>query len=991
LRGSGPWAAVIAAFLLLYAQAAFAIWECGRVPLGETPGALMIDPVTKDIFVTTGTAAVIRVHEPTNETSRMTLWGPARSLAIDPARRILCAAHTPEGAVSLVNIDSGDTTVVATGGSPAALAVEPLRGLVCVCDTSGDRIVVIQGGAVVRTFSCNGGPQAVAVDPLTGHGFATLPEEDLIFEFDAAGTDTAYHAAGSRPAAIEIDPERGEIYVADSGGNSVTILDIDTGTESTVSLALSPAGLCLNPETRRLYSCGGTAVEILNTVTHSTLKVDLSGEPACLTVDALSDRAFATIPAAGVVAEITSSGDTLLISLDGAPSGSAFNPVTNKCYVADTAGEALWVLEAANYSGYDVPASGGPGPIALNLRNHKAYVPRFYNAATTVIDGTDESVSQFAVANGPNGVRVDPVTDDVYVVCAWSNMIVVKRSATGDTLHAPVNEYPHSISINSNTGRVYVPNRSSCDISIIDCQTLDTTMVRAGNYPCYVDVNWETNTIYVTNRTSYSLTVVDGATLATTYARVGAGPIHVKANPATNKIFAVDANDRALSVLDGVTLERTVVPLNVTPRAIAVNVGTNTIYVSNGFSGDITAVDGDTYEPRTGGGDAGAIKNIALDPWLNKVYGPSWNVNTLTILDCTSLKSLVVPMGQEPHAAQYDPVLEKLYVSNHGANSIRIISLRDKISPRITVAVDPLPGHVTYSETPTITGSAVSSRAPRNFGVMKVLYNVDNLRGEWSEAAIVGSGDSVSWQLTTPELLLGSHALFVTAVDSTAGSISSSSSSGLARVSDFTCYTFTRLSPPPEAPGHAIVERVPGTDDLYLAWDNTCGEGGWYEVEASSDPAFEENVKRLGIVREPEMTLYSDAGVPEGEYCRVTAVDYPHGKRSIAGDGFLLLPSGSAGDDGPPTSAVSLWVYPNPSYGPVNLRLVGDAAGEADCSIFDVTGQVVAELPVICGRDGTLATWDRTGGQGRQVSPGIYYVRVKTGSETLTRKIIVVR
>jgi hypothetical protein len=319
------------------------------------------------------------------------------------------------------------------------------------------------------------------------------------------------------------------------------------------------------------------------------------------------------------------------------------------------------------------------------------------------------------------------------------------------------------------------------------------------------------------------------------------------------------------------------------------------------------------------------------------------------------------------------------------------MTLREKISPRIEVTVDSLADHLTYSATPTITGSATSLRTPRNFGIMKVLYKVDCLRGEWSEATLVGSGSSVQWQITTPPLLLGEHSIFVTAVDSTAGSISSSSSSGLLRVSDFECYTFTRITSPPAAPAHMAVERTIEDAGLCLTWDHTCGEGGWYELEVSSDPTFSGDVQRFSGITEPCYSSGQEGFVSEDDYCRVIAVDYPHGKRSLAGEGFLLRPSGPATGETVPVSPLNLFVYPNPTPGEVNMKLVGAGSAPLTCSIFDVTGQLVAEVPVLQTDEGTVATWGKGTGAGAEVSPGIYYARVKTATETLTHKIIVVK
>jgi YVTN family beta-propeller protein len=981
---------IFAAIVVLYASVAGAIWQTGEIDLAESPGALVMDPVTRDLFATTGTSTVLRIEEPTQETTSINLPGTAGSLAIDPARRILFAAQPAGGVVSLINIDSGDTSTVTTGGSPGAMAVDPARGLACICDPAGSRIVVIAGTSVARTFITNGTPVAVAVDPLTGHGFASLSSTGLIFEFDVAGTDTSYYAAGSEPAAIEIDPERGEVYVANSAGASITVLDIDSGTTSTVALTQNPVALAVNTETGKLYSAGGSALEIVTTSTQAVLKASLPGQPQAVAVDALSDRAFAVMPAQGLVAEVTSAGDTLLIDVGGAPSACLFNPITNKCYVADPDGPSVDILEAADYDGATVDASGGPGPVVINLKNHEVYVPRYYTARTTIIDGYTDAVSSFRVADGPNGLHIDSATGDVYVVCAWSGAVTVRRAGSSDTLMVPVHAYPHGIDSNSNTGRVYVTNRSSADLSVIDAATLDTALVRTGNYPCFVATNLEDNRIYAANRTTWSLTVVDGATLSTSFAPVGAGPTQIRVNPATNKIFVADSNDRTISEVDGTTLERRVIPSGSTPRALAINRLTNTIYASSGLDGEVIAIDGDTYERTPIRGDIGLFE-VHVDPYLNKVYSVSWDLSTLTVIDGVSQTSMILPVGYEPHASAYDPVLEKLYVSNHASNSISIMKLRDRISPRLQVEIDSLAGHISYSSTPTLTGTATSMRTPRNFGIMKVLYKVDGLRGEWDEATITGSGTSVGWQFTLPPLLLGEHTVFVTAIDSTAGSISSSSSSGLLRVSDFEAYTFTRLTPPPGAPQHVNIEKLPEELGMYVTWDHTCGEGGYYELEISSDPAFSEGVLRLSGITEPGYEFGPESFVTENDYLRIVAVDYPHGKHSVTEEGFLLRPSGKAGDRGPAASPLRLLVYPNPSPGEVNVELMGAGSGPAACSIYDVTGQLVAELPVLKLDGGAVARWESNSDAGQRVAPGVYYLRVKTAMGTLTRKIITIK
>jgi hypothetical protein len=76
-----------------------------------------------------------------------------------------------------------------------------------------------------------------------------------------------------------------------------------------------------------------------------------------------------------------------------------------------------------------------------------------------------------------------------------------------------------------------------------------------------------------------------------------------------------------------------------------------------------------------------------------------------------------------------------------------------------------------------------------------------------------------------------------------------------------------------------------------------------------------------------------------------------------------------------------------PGGGGVTIRFDLAAPGIADVDIYDVTGQRVRRLASAwfpAGRQ--TAGWDHRDQQGREVGPGIYFVRLRTAETTLTRK-----
>ncbi len=973
--------------LLCISSAGYAAWHCGDIEVGAEPLDLLIDPITGDLFIATGGSQVARIDEESYQLSTIYLLEPPSALALDPGERLLYATHSAASMLTVLNIDTSDTSLVKVGAGPSAIAVDALRARVYVLNPGDSTISVIEGGSVSDTLKCAGSPIALAVDPATGRGFATIGELDLLMSFDVSAGDTAYFSTGPDPAEIEIDAEKGELYVATRGASAISVFRIESDSLFNIAIGGMPAALCGNPETNKLYVASSSGVTVVSTDTYSTQNVALPVPPLSIAVDPLSDRAFASLPGLGRIVEVSSGGDTSLVSVEGTPGMLAVNPITNKCYACNGATYAVSVVDGASYTGFALPAGGGPGPIQINHETHEVYCPNWFSSDVTVIDGTTNAVSSFDVADGPNTLRINPITDDVYTVCAWANVLTVKRSGQPDTVNAPLGGYSRGIAFNHNTGKLYVTNRFSLDVSVVDMQTLDTALVRAGGYPCDVVTSLEHNRIYVTNRTSWSLSVIEGATLSNTFVRIGSKPTGLSLNPLTSTVYTVEPYSRSISAVDCETLERVKIPVGLQPSAVRLNANTNTIFVSSRHDGEITVVDGATHR-RTPVRCGFGLGEPYPDTWINRVFAVSWDEASVYLVDGNFLSTLTIPVGEEPHHAGYDPVLEKLYVGNHAGNSIEVLQLREKISPRIEVGIDTLSNDVAYTATPTITGSASSTRSPNNFGVMKVLWKIDNLRGRWNEATLIGSGPDIDWSLTTAPLPLGTHLLFVVALDSTACTLSSSSNSALQRLSDVTAYEFTCVSSPPEPPLAIDVADLDG--NLDLSWTPTSGECGWYELELASDPDFTEGVVRVAGISEPQYTI--DPGLLTGDSCywRVAAIDYPHGKRSRFSDMFSIQLDGQGPSDFGPSAAM-LGAYPNPAHGDVVLMLSKPCGHVAECLIYDVEGRLVTTLPMSLGEEGMSTTWNTIGTSGVPVPPGVYFARIKAPDIDLRHKIVLIR
>jgi DNA-binding beta-propeller fold protein YncE len=974
--------------VMAVAPASRAMWHCGDIALDSSPGPFLIDPVRGDILVAVDAPYLVRVDEATLATSRMDLPAPATALALDPAAGVLYALHEDSDRLTAVVMASGDTAVFDSGDSPVALAVDALRQRLFVLNQGDSTIQVFDGMVPTAVFACPGSPSAVAIDPATGCGYAVLGDADLLFRLDPATSDTACIATGPGPVAIEVDPERREFYIANSNADYISVFRADSDSILSVVVGFAPTGLAVNTDTHNLFVIGEPRdMAIVNTVSLTVTSITLPSRPQSVCVDPLSDRGLTVLPSQGLVVDLASTGDTSMVFMGGSPAAALVNPITDKGFAVDPTRLCIAVFDAAHYEAQRVSAGGGPGALAINFETHNVYTPNYYTKNMTIIDGYTNAKSTLKVADSPNGVVIDPITDDVYVLCAKAAAVVVKRSDQPDTVMASIGAYGHGMALNLNTGTLYVSNRFSRDMSVINMQTLDTTLVRCGGYPCSVAADMENNMIYVANRTSWTLTVVSGADLTSVYAQVGHYPILVKINPATNTVYTLDSGSRSISAVDATTLERTKIPVGLNPSFLSINANTNTIYVSSRHDGEVTVVNGQDLTRRPAGGDVG-LGEVEADRWLDRAFAVSWDRNTVSVIDGDFLSTLTLPVGYEPHNSAYDPVLEKLYVTNHAGNSVEVFKLRDKISPRTVVAIDPLAEDVAHSPTPTISGVAVSQRAPQNHGIMKVLYKVDNLRGAWQEADLIGSGTDVAWEFTTQPLLLGEHLVFVAAIDSSACTLSSSSSSSLLRISDITCYEFTCITPPPEPP--EMLAQDDGFGGCTISWSPTCGEGGWYEVEIAGEPEFADKIT-VSKLRGATYAVSNEQLLQGKRYWRVAAIDYPHGKRSDFSPVYCIGDPPSEGDNDAGPAGMLLTAFPNPSPAGVTIRLLNCGGDAARCLVYDVSGRLVETLQLKPAGSSLMGEWSGVAPDGEVLPSGVYYVKVNGPGRGLTHKIILLR
>lgn len=161
------------------------------------------------------------------------------------------------------------------------------------------------------------------------------------------------------------------------------------------------------------------------------------------------------------------------------------------------------------------------------------------------------------------------------------------------------------------------------------------------------------------------------------------------------------------------------------------------------------------------------------------------------------------------------------------------------------------------------------------------------------------------------------------------------------------------------------------TDGLLCSGAKVSGPGVIYVLR------FQANVDDTLTSVVLQAAGFSDAGI------NVTPVEREHAQVVIGN--VIGVPDG----DGAPRARLHA-PFPNPFQRAVNLGFTALESGDARLEVYSVSGRLMKRLmnrEVVSGQTYPM-TWDGSDEQGRPVPPGIYFVRLTTGTRAYTQRMV---
>lgn len=295
--------------------------------------------------------------------------GPT-GIAYDPYTGLIFVADGGSNAVTVVNDSTFATSTSSTGADPWGVASASEYNEVFVTDNnhggSGDVSVLDASNGTTRwTVPVGLGPTGLAYDTNTSEVFVANTGSnsvDIISVFNASLVNASV-AVGAGPEGVAVDWESGQVFVTNSLGSSVSVIDESTNAVvATIGVGAGPTGIVYDPVMNELFVAnqGSSSISVISGLTDSVVAtVSMSSPPSQLAYEPGTGEIIATEPSAGTVAVLSDKTNSLeqSISLGGGVAGAVYDWTTGEVFVTEESLDQLATLAPPAFATADFTVS----------------------------------------------------------------------------------------------------------------------------------------------------------------------------------------------------------------------------------------------------------------------------------------------------------------------------------------------------------------------------------------------------------------------------------------------------------------------------------------------------------------------------------------------------------------------------------------------------------------------------------------------------------
>jgi YVTN family beta-propeller protein len=297
-----------------------------------------------------------------------------------------------------------------------------------------------------------------------------------------------------------------------------------------IPVGANPTGIAYNVENGNIYvaNAGSHSLSVINGDTNSLIATILVGRiPYAVAYDFLNDQIYVANLGANDVSVINGATNGIITTIEVGkyPSSIIYHPINHNVYVANYNSSNISVINNSNQVVANISVGKNPIDLAYNSGNGGIYVANAGANSVSVINGaTNSLIANISVGLYPTAVVYNPANNEIYVANKESGTVSVIDSVTNTVSKTiEVKSLPLGLAVNPNTNTIYLthtraksmenknpPSNITTVISGYDDKVI--TDVPLKSRPERATVSLKNNMIYVTNPDSNYVSVIDGRT-----------------------------------------------------------------------------------------------------------------------------------------------------------------------------------------------------------------------------------------------------------------------------------------------------------------------------------------------------------------------------------------------------------------------------------------------------------------------------------------------
>lgn len=319
------------------------------------------------------------------------------------------------------------------------------------------------------------GPREIVANPNTGYVYV-LSNSGHVTVFQREKILTTLRVGEQDIPKLDIDVERGIIYVLNGHNNTTTLINNTEVVTTLEMIGVSPTAIAIGPDgvtyvTTR-YSVDsvpgekpiieGNVTVISNTQVIGAIPLGKMN-PVHVAIDPIHNYLYVGA-VKGLVSVITESEVVAQTCLSATVVAMDVNVQTGEVYILD-AYSNLAKMEQGHLA-RTVNVGGGGGEV-LKVHPHTGdvYIAGFGEKELIVIHNM-QVVARLPLGWAPAKMAIDPLTGNIYVANFKEDTVIIIRDAEIVST-IPVGWYPYGIGVNPQNGWVYVSNTNDNSVTIL--------------------------------------------------------------------------------------------------------------------------------------------------------------------------------------------------------------------------------------------------------------------------------------------------------------------------------------------------------------------------------------------------------------------------------------------------------------------------------------------------------------------------------------------